>query len=258
MPSPIHTRLHDRISANLLSVRQRIAAACERVGRSPDSVRLIAVTKYASADRIRTLARLHSHFGESRPQQLTERAAALPGIQWHLIGQLQRNKVRSVLPHVAMIHSADSLRLLQRIESVAEELQRQPAVLLQVNVTGEESKSGFSPSELRQEWAAIRREYPHLRLQGLMTMAAASADPEDTRACFRDLRNLRDELRASEVSKTTASSQQQNLLPHLSMGMSGDFEVAVEEGATLVRIGSLLFEGTGDGSHSADAGESAG
>lgn len=231
--SPIEQTLH----RNLTRLRQRIESACRRSGRDPDSVRLVAVTKYAELDWIRPLPAMGVNvFGESRPQQLVERAAALAGIQWHLIGQLQRNKVRSVLPHVALIHSVDSPRLLQRIGDVAGELGLVAHVLLQVNVSGETSKQGFAPQDLRAGWSDIL-QVRHVQIDGLMTMAPLVDDPEQARPAFRALRELRDQLRRIAGDST--------LLPELSMGMSNDFEVAVEESATLVRIGSTLFEGLG-------------
>jgi pyridoxal phosphate enzyme (YggS family) len=227
--SPVEQRLQQ----NLSQVQQRIDAACRRAGRDPGTVGLVAVTKYAQLDWIRCLPPLGvRQLGENRPQQLIERAAAFPDAEWHLIGQLQRNKVRSVLPHTALIHSVDSLRLLARISEVSGELGRPARVLLQVNVSGETSKQGFAPAELRAAWTAAMA-LPHVQIEGLMTMAPLADDPEESRPTFRDLRELRDELRRTSGPDS---------LPTLSMGMSHDMEVAIEEGATLVRIGSALFE----------------
>lgn len=222
------------LSQNLSRVRQRIEAACTRCRRDPGSVQLVAVTKYAELEWIRPLPSLGvDAFGESRPQQLVERANLLSGINWHLIGQLQRNKVRSVLPHTTLIHSVDSLRLLERISGVAGELGRTVAVLLQVNVSGEASKQGFAPDDLCSRWSDAVKT-PNVQIDGLMTMAPLADDPEEARSAFRGLRELRDELRQTSGS---------NRLPTLSMGMTHDMEVAIEEGATMVRIGSALFEG---------------
>jgi pyridoxal phosphate enzyme (YggS family) len=234
-----------RLRENLERVRSRIADACRRCGRNPAQVRLIAVTKYAELDGVRELIALgQTVLGESRPQQLVARALQLgTGIEWHLIGTLQRNKVRSVLPHVSLIHSVESLKLLERIDSIAAELNVRPRVLLQVNVSGEASKQGFEPERLRETWPAISA-HRNVTIVGLMTMAPLADDPRHARPTFSDLRRLRDELRQSAGDAA--------LFPELSMGMSNDFEVAIEEGATLVRIGSLLFEGLkapeGDGS----------
>jgi hypothetical protein len=159
----------------------------------------------------------------------------LPGldVRWHLIGHLQRNKVRPVLPIAACVHSVDSLRLLERIDLLAAELQLRPRVLLEVNVSGEASKDGFPAAELRARSEQLG-QYRHVRIDGLMTMAPYSENPESARSTFVGLRQLRDEL---------VSSGELGGLPELSMGMSGDYEVGIEEGATIVRIGSRLFEG---------------
>jgi len=225
--------LSDRLRQNRDAVLAEIAAACGRVSRDPAAVQLIAVTKYAEVDWVRALVALgHKALGENRPQQLVERAGVLEGAVWHLIGHLQRNKVRAVLPHVACIHSIDSLKLLWRVGDIAGELGLVPQVLMEVNVSGEASKDGFTPDTIRAEWEALRC-VPNVRIAGLMTMAPLSDDPEAARPYFRRLHALRDEL------QSTGSLR----LPELSMGMSGDFSVAIEEGATMVRVGSRLFEG---------------
>lgn len=228
--------LSTQIAVNLAAVRSRIVQAAQRSDRSVEDVRLVAVTKYARLEWVRSLVDAgQTLLGESRPQQLIERAGELPGqIEWHLIGHLQRNKVRAVLPHVAMIHSVDSLRLAERISDIAGQLSLTPRVLLEVNVSGEASKDGFPADRLQAEWPMLRR-LPNLQIDGLMTMAPVSDDPQDARPTFRGLRELREKL--STDAKDAAA------LPELSMGMSGDFEVAIEEEASLVRIGSALFEG---------------
>lgn len=240
-----------RLKYNLDQVHARIADACHRSGRRPENVTLVAVTKYAPIEFVRALITLGQlDLGENRPQQLIERAnqlrdapRKLPGGQitlpnWHLIGQLQRNKVRAVLPVATLIHSVDSRRLLQRIGDVAAELRdsgdnRTPRVLLQVNISGEKSKSGFSVEELTAAWDDLHR-IPHVEIAGLMTMAPLTEDDDVIRKTFRGLRLLRDQLQARTPEQD---------LPELSMGMSHDFEIALEEGATLVRLGSVLFEG---------------
>jgi pyridoxal phosphate enzyme (YggS family) len=226
-----------RLRENIECVRERIDTACRRGGRDPSTVRLVAVTKYADLAWVRQLPPLGVRIlGESRPQQLIERAAELgDDVEWHLIGHLQRNKVRPVLPCTALIHSVDSLRLLQRIDEVAGELQLRPRVLLEVNVTGEPSKDGFAPADLVAAWGTAS-SLARVQIEGLMTMAAFADDPEAARPAFERLRRLRDELQRLAPDHPR---------PELSMGMSHDFEVAIEEGATYVRIGSLLFEGLG-------------
>lgn len=226
----------ERLRENLGLVHGRIAAACERSGRDPAGVRIVAVTKYAEWPWVEALTGLGvTTLGESRPQQLIERSALMRcPVEWHLIGHLQRNKVRGVLPITELIHSVDSQRLLERIEQVADELALRPPVLLQVNVSGEASKDGLSPEELRRVVRGCDA-LSRVRITGLMTMAPFSDDPESARPVFRGLRELRDELRTIAPPNV--------MLDQLSMGMSNDFDVAVEEGATLVRLGSVLFEG---------------
>ena len=229
------------LARNLEEVRGRIAAACQRVGRDPQDVRLVAVTKSVSVALIRELIELgQTDLGENRPQQLASRAAALPRpVTWHFIGHLQRNKVEMTLPIAHWIHSVDSLRLLDSLAAQAKKSGIIPRVLLEVNVSGEASKGGFSPDELASAWDDIAgREF--LSISGLMTMAPLAEDAESVRPVFRSLREFRDRL--NERSSRGES------LTELSMGMSGDFEVAVEEGATMVRIGSRLFEGLSDNS----------
>lgn len=235
MSSEPRAPVHDRLAENLAGIRERIAAACLRSGRDPNDVTLIAVTKYTPLDRVRELVGLgHLTLGESRPQQLLERAGLLPsGVEWHLIGHLQRNKVRSILPVMALIHSIDSLRLLKRIDQVAGELGLRPRVLLQVNVSGERTKDGFPMAELETRWSEVLG-YRHVEVRGLMTMAPLTEDDTLIRPVFRGLRELRDRLNVMSPEPC---------LRELSMGMSGDFDIAIEEGATLVRLGSLLFDG---------------
>lgn len=232
------TSLNDTIAHNLAAVRKEIDAACVRCGRDSAEVTLVAVTKYAEWPSVQALAEHHNTFGENRPQQLAERAPQISDANWHLIGQLQRNKVRLAVQHSSMIHSVDSLRLLSRIGQVAAELHRQPEVLLQVNVSGEDSKSGFIPVELVASWKEIVAASDSLRISGLMTMAPATNNAEEARPFFAMLRRLRDKLRDND-----ALPERDLTLPSLSMGMSGDFAVAIEEGATHVRIGSRLFSG---------------
>ncbi len=198
----------------------------------------MAVTKYAELEWVRQLVALGAaELGENRPQQLVQRAKEISEpVHWHLIGHLQRNKVRSILPLVSLVHSIDSVRLLEAIERIAGELDLKPRVLLEVNLSGEKAKHGFQADELLAAWEEIRR-IERTQVEGLMTMAAYSENPEDARPIFSRLRELRDELRSRSSAPAAARFQ------HLSMGMTGDFEVAIEEGATLVRIGSAIWEG---------------
>jgi PLP dependent protein len=219
----------------LAAVEERIAAACRRAGRRREDVTLIAVTKTVSPEVAALLPNLGVlDLGESRPQELWRKATALPqSVRWHLIGHLQRNKIERTLPLVQCVHSADSGRLMRAID---DDLIRRNAtldVLLEVNVSGEASKQGFSLPEtfgMAPVWMTMQK----VRVRGLMTMAAYEAGPERCRQTFAALRALRDEIRPLVDPK--------HPLDHLSMGMSNDFEIAIEEGATIIRLGSVLFE----------------
>ncbi|MEP3480110.1 MAG: YggS family pyridoxal phosphate-dependent enzyme [Fuerstiella sp.] len=226
------------LQANLDSVRLRIQAACERADRNPEDIQLVAVTKYADWAWVQQLAKLHDQFGENRPQQLIERQQLLSGIHWHLIGQLQRNKVRSVVPHCGLIHSIDSARLFQKVCDVATETEVKPDVLLQINISEEESKSGFTKSELLSRWAQLAEHHDKVNVKGFMTMAPANQNLQQAADTFRGLSELLEAVngQAGQVPKTWSMDQ-------LSMGMSGDFEVAIESGATIIRVGSALFDG---------------
>jgi len=227
------------IRNNLAEVRGRIAQAVERSGRSADQVKLIAVTKFVDQAAIRELVDAGcTTLGESRPQHLWEKAAALADlpIRWHLIGHLQRNKVRRTLPLVDMIQSIDSLDLAAAVARTAAELGRRVLVLLEVNVSGEAAKHGFAPGQIKPllpEFANLEQ----IEIRGLMCMASLEGGLDAARRDFRALRELRDQLRVQCPEAIR--------LDELSMGMSGDFEVAIEEGATMVRVGSALFEGVG-------------
>lgn len=222
----------DPAAARLAAIRARIAAAAQRAGRDPSGVRLVAVSKTHPAGAVAAAAAEGQQvFGESRVQEAREKIPACPpGLEWHFIGHLQKNKVRQALPLFPFFHSIDSEALAQAIDRIAGETGKPVEGLLEVNVSGEATKHGFTPDALREEFAALAR-LPNLRIRGLMTMAPYSNNPEDARPVFRALRQLRDELQAAHSHP----------LPELSMGMSGDFEPAVEEGATLVRIGSSIF-----------------
>jgi PLP dependent protein len=224
--------LTDRLQA----VEQRINAACARAGRRRDEVTVVAVTKSVSAEVAAHLPKLGQlNLGENRPQELWRKAAALPAaIQWHLIGHLQRNKIEQTLPLVHLIHSVDSTRLLIALETEANKRQLHVEVLLEVNVSGEASKNGFAVGEVYGLGPTIC-DFRFVQIRGLMTMAAYADDPEDARPTFAALRVLRDELGRQWGDAVR--------LDHLSMGMTNDFEIAIEEGATLVRIGTALFDG---------------
>lgn len=223
------------IADNLRRVRERIAAAAERVGRDPSEVTLVVVTKTRGLDEVRSAVDAGAtDLGENYVQELEAKAEALADmdVRWHAIGHLQTNKVRKLAGFVHLVHSVDSLRLAEEIDRRAAAAGRQVPVLVQVNVSGEESKFGLAPAQV----LPLAREVGGLsaaRLAGLMTMPPYSDDPEASRPHFVRLRELRDRLVEAGIPAER--------LRELSMGMTGDFEVAVEEGATLVRVGTAIF-----------------
>jgi pyridoxal phosphate enzyme (YggS family) len=220
--------LHD----NLITVQSKIAAAAERSSRKAAEIELIAVTKKVPAEVIREAVEAgHRLFGENRVQELLSKQPELPSsLRWHLIGHLQSNKVRKVLPAVEAIHSVDGVDLARDINRIAGELGQYPKIYLEVNVAGEASKHGFAPDKLEAELETLLA-LDRLEIQGLMCVPPISEEPEDSRKHFVFLRELRDKL-----EKLAGIP-----FPALSMGMSGDYEIAVEEGATVVRVGSAIF-----------------
>ena len=217
-------------------IQRRINAACLRSQRDSRSITFVAVTKYARLEWVRALIELGCfQLGESRTQQLEERVPLLPApVHWHFIGPLQRNKIRRTIQHSSLIHSVESVKLLTAIDRIAADSGLQPHVLIEVNLSRESNKKGFAREALIANWNSLCA-LSHVKIDGLMTMAPHSEDPETARPVFRELSQLRDQLQAI--------SPEEIQLKELSMGMSGDFEVAIEEGATLVRIGSALYEG---------------
>lgn len=220
------------ISDNLAEINHRILSACSRCGRDPYSVELIAVSKTFPAEAVREAAAAGQHlFGESKLQEAQPKIESLPAsLRWHFIGRVQRNKVRRMLPLFEAIHAIDSLRLAAYADEIAGELGLFPKVFLQVNVAGEETKGGFDPDSLHAEMESLLL-LPRLEIAGLMCIPPAGPDAESARPWFARLREIRDRLVDSHGAP----------LPALSMGMSGDFEVAIEEGATHVRVGSAIF-----------------
>lgn len=227
--------LNERIANNVNEVRQRIADAAKRSQRSPAEVTLVAVTKYVGLDEIRSVIRAGVvDLGENRPQQLWEKAAALAEndqIRWHQIGHLQRNKVAKTIPLISLLHSTDSQRLLSAVNDAV--VGAPLDVLLEINLSGEEGKHGWQSEQV----AAVISESSQLRnihVRGLMGMGSLGGDATAARREFANLREIRDSLQ-TEFGDSVR-------LDHLSMGMSGDFEIAIEEGATLVRVGSALWK----------------
>lgn len=224
---------YSSIAERLAVVRSRIARACERAGRDPGEVTVVAVTKTHPADAVRAVLEAGVvDVGENRVQELEEKFASIgaEGVRWHLIGHLQRNKARKALELADLIHSVDSLRLARKLSDEAEESGRRARVLIQVNVSGEESKGGLGGPAALEEMEVICA-LPGLRVEGLMTMAPFTDDMAVVRRVFAETRRLRDAAR--DIAGFEGA--------HLSMGMSNDFEVAVEEGSTLVRLGTVLL-----------------
>ncbi len=218
------------IAQNLDEVRSRIAAACARSGRSTEDVKLLAVTKSVDVSAIESLSALGVRcFGENRVDQAVQRLQQYPEFEWHLIGTLQTNKAQHCRGF-ALIHSLDRESLAKRMDRLADSWGASLDMLLQANVSGEESKHGLAPDAIEAFADLVLQRYPRIRIQGLMTMAPLVA-PEDTRPCFRRLKALQQRLQSSTGLG----------LDILSMGMTNDYEVAIEEGATLVRVGSALF-----------------
>ena len=223
------------ISSRLAEVRRRITDAATLAGRDPSSVRLIAVSKTFPIDAIReAFACGQRDFGENKVQEGLQKSATSAdlSIRWHLLGHLQTNKARKAAPAFAMIQSVDSVELIRKLDQAAADTHHAPELLIQVDLAGEATKYGTPPGEVPRlfEAAAACRA---ARVVGLMTLPPAPDTPEDSRRWFRQLRDLRDAWQASGVPAA--------MLQELSMGMSGDFEVAVEEGATIVRVGTAIF-----------------
>jgi pyridoxal phosphate enzyme (YggS family) len=246
------TTVKRKLSENLRRVRETIAAACKKGRRDPEDVRVIAVTKYVELEVIRQALELGIlDIGESRPQQLNQRAGMIQEFierrsvlagkkdaamrpRWHMIGHLQRNKVKLVVPWAELVHSVDSLRLAEDIHQQAEKVGKVVDILLQVNTSGEKSKFGIAVGAIPHLIEHLVT-WPGIRLCGLMTMAPLQSTPAELRLYFDRLKDVFDDIRGDR-----------RLGPYfkeLSMGMSGDYQLAIECGATMVRLGSILFEG---------------
>ncbi|MDP9099844.1 MAG: YggS family pyridoxal phosphate-dependent enzyme [Verrucomicrobiota bacterium] len=222
----------NEIAANLQGVRAQIGEAAKKSGRPLDEIELVAISKTHEAEKVRAAFDAGQQlFGESRVQEARVKIPLLPSAaRWHFVGRLQKNKIRHALPLFELFHSVDSLDLAQQINRIAEEEGSHPRVLLEVNMAGEGSKIGFAPVVLQSQMQTLL-ELPRLTIEGLMTIPPLAPEAEASRQYFAALRELRDRC----------TSEFQMALPHLSMGMTGDFVVAIEEGATLVRVGTAIF-----------------
>ena len=220
------------VAENLERVRGQITQAAAKAGRSANDVELVAITKTHPAEKVREAVDAgHTLFGESRVQEARAKIPELPSnLRWHFVGHLQKNKIRHALPLFELFHGVDSLALAQEINRIAAEEGMHPRILLEINVAEEGSKFGFKPESLGAEMESLLT-LPRLSIEGLMCIPPLADEAEASRKYFVQLRELRDSLE-KEFDLT---------LPHLSMGMTNDFPVAVEEGATLVRVGTAIF-----------------
>jgi len=220
------------VADNLARVREQLAEAAAKNGRDPGEIELVAITKTHSAEKVREAIEAgQTLFGESRVQEARAKIPELPSnLRWHFVGHLQKNKIRHALPLFEMIHSVDSFGLAQDMNWIAEEEGMHSRVLLEVNVAGEGSKFGFAPDKLREQMEELLA-LPRLSIEGLMCLPPLAEEAEASRKYFVQLRELRDSLEKELDLK----------LPQLSMGMTQDFPTAVEEGATLVRVGTAIF-----------------
>lgn len=222
------------IHENLMKVRERVEEACKRAGRDISEVTLIAVSKTKPVEDVRAaMADGVVDFGENKVQEIMDKCEAIPEpLNWHMIGHLQRNKVKYIVDKVCLIHSVDSLRLAKQIEEEACKKDVVCPVLIEVNVAGEDTKFGVSVEETESLIREISK-FPHVKVKGLMTIAPNVDNPEDNRIHFRALKNLLVDIKRKNIDNVDMSI--------LSMGMTGDYEVAIEEGATMVRVGTGIF-----------------
>jgi hypothetical protein len=218
------------VVSNYKIVQQKIKEAALRSGRDPEKVKLVAVTKTVPVEEIvKVIKAGATNLGENRVQELLNKHALLPESNWHLIGHLQTNKVKKVVGKTALIHSLDRWSLAEALQQAAAKENTSVNVLVQVNVSGEQSKYGLNPQEV-QDFIGAAADLPNLKISGLMTMAPFVNNPEEARPVFKELYNMKQKLQAKWVN-----------LQHLSMGMTNDYQVAVEEGADIVRVGSAIF-----------------
>ena len=221
-----------QVAENLEGVQAQIAEAARKSGRDMNSIELVAISKTHDADRVRQAVEAGQQlFGESKVQEARAKIPMLPSsLRWHFVGHLQKNKIRHALPLFELFHGIDSLALAEDMNRIADEEGIHPRILLEVNVAGEGSKFGFKPETLRSEMESLLA-LPRLSLEGVMTIPPFAEEAESSRKYFVQLRELRDKLETEFSMK----------LPQLSMGMTNDFSIAVEEGATLVRVGTAIF-----------------
>ncbi len=223
----------EMVKEQLEEVKKNMYEACKRARRNPDDVTLVAVSKTKPLSMIQEAETCGQRdFGENKVQEILQKQPVLPECRWHMIGHLQRNKVKQVIGKVVLIHSVDSLRLAEQIEEEAKKQQMQVDILLEVNVAKEESKYGFLPEEVEMAVEKISK-LPHVHIQGLMTIAPFVENPEKNRLVFRKLHQIFIDIQEKNIDNVTMNV--------LSMGMTGDYEVAIEEGSTMIRVGTGIF-----------------
>lgn len=222
------------IKKNIQAINEKISDIALSCGRDPDDIVLIAVTKTVSPSNIsKALEAGLQNFGENRVQELVEKYDKIDKkAKWHLIGSLQTNKVKYIIDKVELIHSLDRIKLAKEIEKRAARIDRQIPALIQVNISGESTKSGIIPEET-MDFIEAMKQYPHIRIKGLMTIGPLTEDRELIRDCFRQMKKLFDEIKTKKFSHAQ--------MQYLSMGMTNDFDIAIEEGANMVRIGRAIF-----------------
>ncbi len=238
----------DTIKENLAQVHEVIETSCKKAGRNPKEVTLLAVSKTKPMELLKEAYDAgERYFGENYVQELTEKIrtveedaafSSMQDISWHMIGHLQRNKVKYIVDKVALIHSVDSMRLAEQIEQDAGKKAVTANILLEVNIAGEESKWGFTAGEALEAAIAIAKDSPHITVKGFMTSAPYTEDPESNRVHFKALKRLFEETKEALKKQDAAYAE---AFDTLSMGMTGDYAVAIEEGATMVRVGTGVF-----------------
>lgn len=222
------------IAENISKIRQEIREVCKKVGRDPEEITIVAVTKTIPVEKIKEAVSAGIYdIGENRVQELLDKKRFLENVKWHFVGHLQTNKVKYIVDFVHLIHSVDSIKLALEIEKRAQKINRIVDILIEVNTSGEETKYGVKPEEAVELVKQISERCNFIRIKGLMTVAAYMPNPEDVRPMFRLLRQLRDEIGRFNFRNVE--------MKHLSMGMSNDYLIAIEEGATIIRIGTAIF-----------------
>lgn len=222
------------VKNNIQNIRQRIREACERSGRKEEDILLLGVTKTIGQELINcAIEEGICELGENRPQELKEKYPMFDGVKWHLIGHLQTNKVKYIIDKTELIHSVYTEKLAAEIDRLAKKIDKVQKILVEVNISGEESKGGISPDEI-DEFLKTISKYPNIRISGFMTMAPLGADEVVVRQIFRKMHNIYVDISTKKYDNV--------YMEYLSMGMSNDFEIAIEEGANIIRVGSKMFK----------------